>query len=80
MSKSGPPEPLPKLHSVLHPDVSDQPLSVQAFSEECKKILTEGESGRSRKPYDLKGTTLSEMATEMTETEENVATLKDIME
>ena len=80
MSKSAPPEPLPKLHSVLHPDVSDQPLSVQAFSAECKKILSEGERRQSKKPYDLKGASLSKMATEMAETEENVAMLKDIME
>lgn len=80
MSKSGHTEPLPKLHSVLHPDVSDQPLSVQAFSAECKKILTEGDDGLTKKPYFLKGASHSEMAAEMTETEEYVAALKNIME
>ena len=82
-SRSGLIEPPPKLHSVLHPDVSDVPLSVEAFKAECKKILNaEGgnDGGLTRKPYFLKGASLSEVAAEMAETEEYVATLTNIME
>ena len=83
MAKYGLTEPTPKLHSVQHPDVSDEVLSLQAFSTECKKILMEGDSadgGLTKKPYYLKGASLSEVAAEMAETEEYIATLKNIME
>ena len=71
---------VPKLHSLTHPDVSDNPLSVKAFAEECRKIVEQVEEDTVPSPYDYKDLLEEPVAGNMDMNTEMFEELKQLME
>ena len=69
----GPPRATPKLHTIQHPDVSPQPISLKDFAVDCSRILQE----ESFNPYRLQGASDNVISTEMNVSIDEYKSLKE---